>query len=141
MEFWLQKDKWISAAFNTFVCLIGCSIGDFGTILYFQIFTDIESIFVIMPIAIVNGILTSILLETLLLLRSMNFNDAIKTAIGMSLISMVSMELAMNMTDIILEGSLTISLSSIIPVLIVGFIVPWPYNHWRLIKYNKGCCK
>ncbi|MBT7542907.1 MAG: DUF4396 domain-containing protein [Gammaproteobacteria bacterium] len=141
MEFWLQKDKWISAAFNTFVCLIGCSIGDFGTILYFQIFTDIESIFVIMPIAIVNGILTSILLETLLLLRSMNFNDAIKTAIGMSLISMVSMELAMNMTDIILEGSLTISLSSIIPVLIVGFIVPWPYNYWRLIKYNKGCCK
>ena len=141
MEFWLQKDKWISAAFNTFVCLIGCSIGDFGTILYFQIFTDIESIFVIMPIAIVNGILTSILLETLLLLRSMNFNDAIKTAIGMSLISMVSMELAMNMTDIILEGSLTISLSSIIPVLIVGFIVPWPYNYWRLIKYNKGSCK
>ena len=141
MEFWLQKDKWISAAFNTFVCLIGCSIGDFGTILYFQIFTDIESIFVIMPIAIVNGILTSILLETLLLLRSMNFNDAIKTAIGMSLISMVSMELAMNMTDIILEGSLTISLSSIIPVLIVGFIVPWPYNYWILIKYNKGCCK
>ena len=110
MEFWLQKDKWISSAFNTFVCLIGCSIGDFGTILYFQIFTDIESIFVIMSIAIVNGILTSILLETLLLLRSMNFNDAIKTAIGMSLISMISMELAMNITDIILEGSLTISL-------------------------------
>jgi len=141
MEFWLQKDKWISSAFNTFVCLIGCSIGDFGTILYFQIFTDIESIFVIMSIAIVNGILTSILLETLLLLRSMNFNDAIKTAIGMSLISMISMELAMNITDIILEGSLTISLSSILPVLIVGFIVPWPYNYWRLIKYNKGCCK
>jgi len=94
-----------------------------------------------MSIAIVNGILTSILLETLLLLRSMNFNDAIKTAIGMSLISMISMELAMNITDIILEGSLTISLSSILPVLIVGFIVPWPYNYWRLIKYNKGCCK
>ncbi len=112
MEFWLQKDKWISSAFNTFVCLIGCSIGDFGTILYFQIFTDIKSIFVIMTIAIVNGILTSILLETLLLLRSMNFNDAIKTAIGMSLISMVSMELAMNITDIVLEGSLIISLSS-----------------------------
>ncbi len=141
MEFWLQKDKWISSAFNTFVCLIGCSIGDFGTILYFQIFTDIKSIFVIMTIAIVNGILTSILLETLLLLRSMNFNDAIKTAIGMSLISMVSMELAMNITDIVLEGSLIISLSSIIPVLIVGFVVPWPYNYWRLIKYNKGCCK
>jgi hypothetical protein len=94
-----------------------------------------------MTIAIVNGILTSILLETLLLLRSMNFNDAIKTAIGMSLISMVSMELAMNITDIVLEGSLIISLSSIIPVLIVGFVVPWPYNYWRLIKYNKGCCK
>ena len=67
----------------------------------------------------------------------MKFKEAIKTATGMSIISMVSMELATNFTDIILEGSLVLSLSSIIPVLIVGFIVPWPYNYWRLVKYNK----
>ena len=140
MEFWLDKKKWITSAYNTFVCLIGCSIGDFGTILYFQFCTNIKSIIIIMPIAIINGILTSILLETILLLRNMNFRDAIKMATGMSIISMLSMELAMNFTDIMLEGSLILTVSSVIPVLIVGFIVPWPYNYWRLVKYNKSCC-
>ena len=140
MEFWLHKDKWASSAFNTFICLIGCSIGDFGTILYFQFFTNINSIMIIMPIAIFNGIVTSIILETILLLRSMLFREALKIATGMSLISMIAMELAMNFTDILLEGELVLSLSSIIPVLVVGFIVPWPYNYWRLVKYNKSCC-
>ena len=93
-----------------------------------------------MPIAIVNGILTSITLETLLLMKIMNFKEAFKTAVGMSLISMISMELAMNITDIMIEGSLVISLTSIIPVLMVGFIVPWPYNYWRVVKFNKSCC-
>ena len=73
-------------------------------------------------------------------MRSMVLKNAFKTAIGMSLISMISMELAMNFTDIFLEGALILSFSSIIPVLIVGFIVPWPYNYWRLVKYNKNCC-
>ena len=140
MEFWFQKDKWTASAFNTFVCLLGCSIGDFGTILYFQIYTDIKSLSIVMPIAIINGILTSITLEAILLLRTMGYKDAIKIATGMSMISMVSMELAMNITDIFLEGALIISLSSLLPVLFVGFIVPWPYNYWRLVKYNKNCC-
>ena len=140
MEFWLKKDKWKSSALNTLVCLVGCSIGDFGTILYFQFFTDMDSIMIIMPIAIFNGILTSIILETILLLRTMPFQEALRMATGMSLISMIAMELAMNFTDILLEGALVLSLSSIIPVLFVGFIVPWPYNYWRLVKYNKSCC-
>ena len=140
MNFWLDKNKWSESAFNTFICLVGCSIGDFGTILYFQLYTNISSVMLIMPIAIFNGIVTSILFETILLSRNMKFKEALKTATGMSLISMISMELAMNFTDIILEGSLVLSLSSIIPVLVVGFIVPWPYNYWRLVKYNKGCC-
>ena len=140
MDFWLDKKKWKSSSFNTFVCLVGCSIGDFGAILYFQYFTQINSIMIIMPIAIICGIATSIFLETILLLKTMVFKEALKTATGMSLISMISMELAMNFTDIFLEGALVLSLSSFIPVLIVGFIVPWPYNYWRLVKYNKGCC-
>jgi hypothetical protein len=140
MKFWTHKDKWYSSAYNTLVCLIGCAIGDFGTILYFQLYTNIKSILVIMPIAIINGILTSIILETIILLKIMNMKEALKTATGMSLISMISMELAMNITDIILEGSLVITLKSVIPVLVVGFIVPWPYNYWRLVKFNKSCC-
>tara|TARA_B100001248_G_scaffold155300_1_gene116903 strand:- start:202 stop:495 length:294 start_codon:yes stop_codon:yes gene_type:complete len=94
----------------------------------------------IMPIAIINGILTSIILETILLLRTMPFKEALKMATGMSLISMIAMELAMNFTDIFLEGALVLSFSSLLPVLVVGFIVPWPYNYWRLVKYNKNCC-
>ena len=140
MKFWTNKDKWYSSAYNTLVCLIGCVIGDFGTILYFQLYTNIKSILIIMPIAIINGILTSIILETIILLKIMNMKEALKTATGMSLISMISMELAMNITDIILEGSLVITLKSVIPVLVVGFIVPWPYNYWRLVKFNKSCC-
>ena len=140
MDFWFDRGKWKTSALNTLICLIGCSIGDFGTILYFQFYTNIDSIMLIMPIAIFNGIVTSIILETILLMRSMVLKNAFKTAIGMSLISMISMELAMNFTDIFLEGALILSFSSIIPVLIVGFIVPWPYNYWRLVKYNKNCC-
>ena len=140
MDFWLDRSKWKTSAFNTLICLIGCSIGDFGTILYFQFYTNIDSIMLIMPIAILNGILTSIILETILLLKDMTLKAAFKTAIGMSLISMISMELAMNFTDIFLEGALVLTFSSIIPVLIIGFIVPWPYNYWRLVKYNKSCC-
>ena len=140
MDFWLDRSKWKTSAFNTLICLIGCSIGDFGTILYFQLYTNIDSIMLIMPIAIFNGILTSILLETILLLKDMTLKAAFKSAIGMSLISMISMELAMNFTDIFLEGTLVLTFSSIIPVLIIGFIVPWPYNYWRQVKYNKSCC-
>ena len=140
MDFWLDRSKWKTSAFNTLICLIGCSIGDFGTILYFQLYTKVDSIMLIMPIAIFNGIVTSIILETILLLKDMTLKVAFKTAIGMSLISMVSMELAMNFTDIFLEGALVLTFSSIIPVLIIGFIVPWPYNYWRLVKYNRSCC-
>ena len=140
MHFWLDRSKWKTSALNTLICLIGCSIGDFGTILYFQLYTNINSIMMIMPIAIFNGIVTSIILETILLLKDMTLKIAFKTAIGMSLISMISMELAMNFTDIFLEGALVLTFSSIIPVLIIGFIVPWPYNYWRLVKYNKSCC-
>ena len=118
MDFWLDRSKWKTSAFNTLICLIGCSIGDFGTILYFQFYTNIDSIMLIMPIAIFNGIVTSIILETILLLKDMTLKVAFKTAIGMSLISMVSMELAMNFTDIFLEGALVLTFSSIIPVFI-----------------------
>ena len=25
-------------------------------------------------------------------------------------------------------------------MLLAGFLTPWPYNYWRLKKFNKGCC-
>ena len=136
---WNCKSTWRKAKKNTFWCLIGCSIGDFGTIFYFQNVNHSLSNFEVMSIAVINGILTSILLETLILLKQMNFISAIKTALGMSLISMVSMEVAMNLTDIFLTGGALITWWVIPIMLIVGFITPLPYNYWRLKKYNISC--
>ena len=136
---WNCKSTWRKAKKNTLWCLIGCSIGDFGTIFYFQNVDHSLSNFEVMSIAVINGILTSILLETLILLKQMKFISAIKTALGMSLISMVSMEVAMNLTDIFLTGGALITWWVIPIMLIVGFITPLPYNYWRLKKYNISC--
>ena len=136
---WNCKSTWRKAKKNTLWCLSGCSIGDFGTIFYFQNVNHSLSNFEVMSIAVINGILTSIVLETLILSKQMNFISAIKTALGMSLISMVSMEVAMNLTDIFLTGGALITWWVIPIMLIVGFITPLPYNYWRLKKYNISC--
>ena len=139
MNFWLQPDKWKLSAKNTFYCLLGCSVGDFGTIYYFQEYTDITDVMLIMPIAMFNGIITSIILETIILLKQMSFKQALTTALGMSLISMISMEVAMNLTDYLITGGAVLNLTVIPIMLIAGFITPLPYNYWRLKKYNKSC--
>ena len=91
-----------------------------------------------MLIAIFNGLVTSVLLETFILLKSMSFNDALKTALGMSFISMIAMEISMNLTDLILAGG--VITWWVIPVMLAaGFITPWPYNYWRLKKYGMAC--
>ena len=137
---WNCKNTWFKSAKNTLWCLIGCSIGDFGTIYYFQITSHSLSLFLVMSIAIINGILTSIILETIILLRqNFSFINALKTASGMSLISMVSMELAMNLTDYIIIGSAKLVWWVIPIMLLVGFLTPWPYNYWRLKKFNISC--
>tara|TARA_E500000178_G_C16883495_1_gene690141 strand:- start:372 stop:812 length:441 start_codon:yes stop_codon:yes gene_type:complete len=137
---WSCKYTWSKSAKNTLWCLAGCSIGDFGTIYYFQITPHSLSVFLVMSIAIMNGILTSIILETIILLRqNFNFFNALKTACGMSLISMISMELAMNLTDYIIIGSAKLVWWVIPIMLLVGFLTPWPYNYWRLKKFNISC--
>ena len=136
---WNCKSTWRKAKKNTLWCLIGCSIGDFGTIFYFQNVNHSLSNFEVMSIAVINGILTSILLETLILLKQMNFISAIKTALGMSLISMVSMEVAMNSVDWIIMGGAKLTWWVIPIMLLAGFLTPWPYNYYRLKKYNIAC--
>ena len=135
---WTCKHTWQKASYNTMWCLIGCSIGDFGTIYYFQIIDHSLSIYTVMLLAIVNGLITSIILETIILMRTFIFAEAISIAFKMSFISMLSMEIAMNATDLIFAGGvLTIT---IIPfMLLAGFITPLPYNYYRLKKYNESC--
>ena len=136
---WKCKHTWKRARINTMWCLIGCSIGDFGTILYFQNIDHTWTTASIMLLAIINGLITSIILETIILIKQMSFSKALKTALGMSFISMVSMELAMNLTDVVLTGGAMITWWVIPIMLTVGFLTPLPYNYWRLKKYNVSC--
>ena len=137
---WSCKHTWSRSAKNTFWCLLGCSIGDFGTILFFQLTKIPFPVLAIMVLAIINGIITSIILETIILLRqNFSFRQAFKTAVGMSLISMVSMEIAMNATDYFLTGGAILTWWVVPIMLTVGFVTPWPYNYWRLKKFNEAC--
>jgi hypothetical protein len=137
---WNNKIHWIKSAHNTKWCLIGCAIGDFGTIAYFQFTEHSLSTLTIMLLAMINGLITSILLETFILMRS-NFGlrDALKTAFGMSFISMLAMEAAINITDYALTGGAILTWWVIPLSLVAGFITPWPYNYWRLQRHGKSC--
>ena len=142
MEFnWSDGAVWKQSAHNTKWCLIGCSIGDFGTIFFFQYTGNpwAWSVMSIMLLAMFNGIMTSIALETFILLKQMPFNEAFRVAVGMSLISMISMEAAMNVVDVVLTGGAKLTWWVIVPMLIAGFVTPWPYNYWRLKKYGQAC--
>ena len=137
---WNCSSTWKKSAKNTAWCVIGCSIGDFGTILFFQLTQVPFPVMGIMILAIINGLITSIILETVILkLQGFNFTNALKTASGMSLISMLSMEITMNLTDFILTGGAILNWWIIPIMLVIGFLTPWPYNYWRLKKYGIAC--
>ena len=125
---WKYRNTWQRSAKNTLWCLLGCSIGDFGTILFFQLSSISWPTLIIMVLAIINGLITSIALETIILFRQMNIKQAFQTAIGMSFISMISMEVSMNAVDWIIVGGAEIVWWIIPFMLIIGFLTPWPYN-------------
>jgi len=137
---WNCKHTWKTSAKNTAWCVLGCAIGDFGTILFFQLSQIPFPVLGIMILAIINGLITSIILETIILmLQNFSLSSALKTAAGMSLISMISMEVAMNLTDYILTGGAMLTWWVVPIMLTVGFLTPWPYNYWRLKKYGIAC--
>jgi len=138
---WKDGAVWKQSAHNTKWCLIGCSIGDFGTIAFFQFFLPDSgwTTMSIMLLAMFNGLMTSIALETVILTKQMALMLAFRTACGMSLISMISMEAAMNITDVLITGGAMLAWYTIPPMLIAGFLTPWPYNYWRLKKYGVAC--
>ncbi len=136
---WACGPTWSKASRNTAWCLLGCAIGDLGTIAFFQVTGIPWPTLAIMTLAIINGILTSIALETVILSRQMALRLAFKTAIGMSLISMVSMEVAMNLVDVLLTGGARLTWWVIPFMLLAGFVTPLPYNYWRLKSLGKAC--
>ena len=137
---WSCRHTWKRSAKNTAWCVLGCAIGDFGTILFFQLTQTPFPILGIMILAIINGLITSIILETIILMtQNFNFVNAFKTACGMSFISMISMEIMMNLTDYVLTGGAILTWWVVPIMLIVGFLTPWPYNYWRLKKFGIAC--
>lgn len=135
-SFWGDVNSWRRASFNTLNCLIGCSIGDFGMIFFLQAFYPETPMIWQMTLAIIAGLLTSIALETVLLKRRENFDWslALKTAFGMSFISMVGMEIAMTTTDFMFTGGKAAFGQwqywlALLPALVAGFITPLPYNY------------
>ena len=137
---WSDRQIWKTSAKNTFWCLLGCAIGDLGTILFFQLTQIPFPLIAIMILAIINGLITSIILETVILIRqNFSIKEALKTALGMSLISMISMEIMMNLTDYLLTGGAILTWWVVPIMLVVGFLTPWPYNYWRLKKFNIAC--
>ena len=135
---WTCRKTWKQSSINSLWCLLGCSIGDFGTILFFQVNQIPFPMLGIMTLAIINGLITSIILETIILYRQMNLKEAFNTAIGMSFLSMLAMEIAMNTVDVIFAGGILVWW--IVPfMLLAGFLTPLPYNYYRLKKYDESC--
>ena len=136
---WTCRHTWRRSAINTLWCLAGCSIGDFGTILFFQMTAIAWSTLSIMVLAMVNGVLTSIALETVVLSKQMSLGSAFKTACGMSLVSMLAMEAAMNAVDVVVTGGAMLTFWVIPLMLLAGFLTPLPYNYWRLKALGVAC--
>ena len=136
---WHCSRTWGRASVNTAWCLLGCAIGDLGTILFFQVTGIAWAVWAILGLAIINGLLTSIALETFILARQMAFGLAFRTAIGMSFLSMIAMEVAMNLVDVWLTGGAKLTWWVVPIMLLAGFLTPLPYNYWRLKALGKSC--
>jgi hypothetical protein len=124
--------------------LVGCAIGDLGAIFCFQSYYSPNGIppelwNLVWAVAMTSGIISSIILETLILWKQLGAKEAFRTAVGMSLISMVLMEVAMNVADYGMMGEPAITLSVLPVTLGAGFLAAWPYNYWRLKKHGKCC--
>ena len=136
---------WRQSARNTLICLLGCTIGDVGVVVASWIWFPHAPMLLVMALAIVAGLITSIALETFWRVRQGHpVRQAFSMALSMSFVSMLAMEIAMNLVDLGLTGGhrAHLSIETYAGVLalgeIAGFLVPWPYNAWRL-SHGRSC--
>ena len=125
---------------------MGCSIGDFGTIIWFQSYRPDIPVLHVMPFAMLMGLLTSILFEASLLKFKEGFTwyNGIRMAFSMSFLSMLGMEIAENATDYFLtKGEVSPSEPyywfALFLALVAGFLVPLPYNYYKFKKHGRAC--
>jgi hypothetical protein len=144
---WSQWLLWKKSMVNTTVCLIGCSIGDLSMMSYLMMNHKGMNPMLMMSLAMITGLLTSILLESIILYAKdkLSVINSIKTALAMSFLSMLAMELAMNLTDYFLTYDKDLTLANayfwfaISISMFAGFITPLPYNYYKLAKFGKAC--
>lgn len=130
--FWRDAAVWRRAGANTTRCLIGCSLGDLSSLYMLNALCPQLGMTATVAASCAAGISTSMALETVVLraTEGMSLRRAWSTAAGMSLISMVSMELAENAVELALTGG---SMSgpafwqALPPALAAGFLTPLPY--------------
>lgn len=147
LEFWQSTSAWRRAAINTFRCLIGCTAGDFSAMWSLQSFYPEIGIPSIMAISMASGLASSITLETVLLRYGKDRLEtlaALKTALGMSLVSMLSMEAVSNVVDYHLTGGVVTFADpafwgAALLSMGAGYLAPLPYNYLRLRKFGKAC--
>lgn len=145
--FWRDRPTWRRAVVSTAHCLLGCTIGDVAAMTLVPIVWPSVPMSLLMAIAVVAGLASSLLLETLVLrLRErMAWSAAWRTALAMSLLSMVGMEAAMNVTDWAVMGGVRLPMHepgywlAWLPALVVGFLVPLPYNYRQLRRHGRSC--
>ncbi|KAJ5556256.1 hypothetical protein N7494_000171 [Penicillium frequentans] len=145
--FWSCKSTWKRARINTLRCLLGCTVGDFSAMWTLQSLYPELGMNTIMLVSMASGITSSIILETVLLKRgadALSWSRAARTAMGMSMVSMIAMEIAENAVDYHLTGGIVAFDDPRFWVAAVasvgaGFLAPLPYNYVRLRKYGKAC--
>jgi hypothetical protein len=138
---WQCKSSWKISAKNTVWCLLGCSIGDYSSILFFQFYAPHTNMGLVMISSILSALITSVGLETLILSKQLPLKKAVQTAFGMSFISMIVMEISANLMSILLAGGNRLMLTwwSLIPSMLAGFLAAWPYNYYKIKKHGKSC--
>ncbi|KLT45734.1 hypothetical protein CC85DRAFT_282364 [Cutaneotrichosporon oleaginosum] len=145
--FWRCSHTWRRAGVNTLRCLVGCSIGDLGSMAYLLAYHPHMAMGATMAISMSAGIASSVLLETTMLRFGRDrlpWVAAARTATGMSLVSMLAMEGTENAVTLALTDAGT-SLAS--PAfwgitalsMAAGFVAPLPYNYIRLKKWGRAC--
>ncbi|KAH6693469.1 hypothetical protein F5X68DRAFT_199179 [Plectosphaerella plurivora] len=148
IEFWSSRPIWRRAGVNTLRCLMGCTAGDFSAMWFLQAYHPELGVGKIMALSMASGLIASFSLETALLRLGRDalpsWSEAARTAAGMSLISMLTMEAAENAVDWHLTGGIialddpwfwgaaAVSLGA-------GFATPLPWNYWRLRRLGKSC--
>ncbi|KEQ91919.1 hypothetical protein AUEXF2481DRAFT_448780 [Aureobasidium subglaciale EXF-2481] len=145
--FWTCRGTWKRAGVNTLRCLVGCTIGDFSALWTLQTHAPELGMSTIMALSMTSGLTTSIALETALLHRGkdkLSTSMAFKTAMGMSFISMLAMELAENAVDYHLTGGVVALQdprfwTAAVVSIAAGYLVPLPWNYYRLRRWGKAC--